>query len=252
MDINKYLDEYVTWLRSEITFSEIGEYYEINSPFLDNDNDYIQIYVKMEDNHIYFTDDGYTINRLEMTGFPFTPNRKKQLISILQQYGVSLDGMELTLKASAKEFPQKKHAFIQCILKVNDLCIVSKSRVTSYFLDDIKDYLHEKEIYPVMKVQFTGKSGFSHNYDFVISQTRTKPERLCVAINNPTKTSMSNVLFAWNDTKQVRDDESSLVVLLNDDNAIARGIEEGFNNYDVKTIRWSARDLPENLEMLSA
>ena len=53
MDIQKFIDEYISWLKSEITYSEIGEYCEINTPFLDNNNDYLQIYVKQEGNEIY-------------------------------------------------------------------------------------------------------------------------------------------------------------------------------------------------------
>ena len=29
MDIQKFIDEYISWLKSEITYSEIGEYCEI-------------------------------------------------------------------------------------------------------------------------------------------------------------------------------------------------------------------------------
>ena len=49
MDIQSLLDNYINWLKSEITFSQIGEYYEITTPFLDPSNDYLQIYVKQED-----------------------------------------------------------------------------------------------------------------------------------------------------------------------------------------------------------
>ena len=90
MNIQRYIDDYINWLKNEITFSKVGEYYEINTPFLDTDNDYLQFYVKQEGEEIYFTDDGYTINSLEMTGFKMTKNRKQQLTSILNQYGVQL------------------------------------------------------------------------------------------------------------------------------------------------------------------
>ena len=33
MDIQHYIDEYISWLKSEITFSKVGDYYEINTPF---------------------------------------------------------------------------------------------------------------------------------------------------------------------------------------------------------------------------
>lgn len=250
MDIQKYIDSYAEWLKSEITFTKVGEYYEINTPFLNNDNDYLQFYVKQDANELYFTDDGFTINSLEMTGFSLTPNRKKQLQQILIQYGVQLKRKELTIKAPANQFAQKKHAFIQCLLRVSDMYMTSRSKVGSYFLDDIQSFFQQNDIFCMENVQFTGKSGFYHNYDFAIQRSKEKPERLCLAINNPSKSAMGNALFAWEDTKPSRRQDSKLIVILNDANGIGKGIEDGFENYDVDSIRWSQRS--EKVELLTA
>ena len=56
MDIQKLIDDYTSWLKNEITFEKVGEYYEITTPYLDHANDYLQIYVKQEGNDIFFTD----------------------------------------------------------------------------------------------------------------------------------------------------------------------------------------------------
>ena len=53
MDIQHYIDEYISWLKSEITFSKVGDYYEINTPFLDSANDYLQFYIKQEGSEIF-------------------------------------------------------------------------------------------------------------------------------------------------------------------------------------------------------
>lgn len=252
MDIEKYIDDYTNWLKSEITFTKIGEYYEINTPFLDCKNDYLQFYVKQDGNNLFFTDDGYTINDLEATGFKMTPNRKKQLSSILNQYGVHLDHNDLILSAPATEFAKRKHAFIQCMLKVNDLYMSSRSKVTSYFLDDIQDFFTEKEIYCFNNMQFVGKSGYAHNYDFAIQRTRNMPERLCLAINNPSRTTLSSAIFAWDDTKPDRPKDSKLIVFLNDSNKLGKNVEDAFHNYEIDTIRWSERNQPANIHLLTA
>lgn len=252
MDIQKLIDEYALWLKREITFEKIGEYYEITTPYLDNANDYLQIYVRQLGEDIYFTDDCATIRNLKMSGFQFTPARKAHLQRILNQYGVKLDGDELISKAPAKNFAQKKHLFIQAMLRIDDMFEMTKSKVASLFLDDIQNFFTEKEIYYSDNVQFTGTSGFSHNYDFLLQRSRSKPERLCQAVNNPNKSSMGNILFAWNDTRPARKNDSQLIVILNDKNNIAKGIEEAFLNYDAKVIRWSERNKESNIELLSA
>ena len=60
MDIQHYIDEYNSWLKSEITFSKVGDQYEINTPFFESANDYLQFYIKQEETEIFFTDVGYT------------------------------------------------------------------------------------------------------------------------------------------------------------------------------------------------
>ena len=252
MDIEHYINGYIHWLKNEITFSKVGEYYEISSPFLDEKNDYLQFYVKQSGDDILFTDDGYTLNELQSIGISITGNRKKQLNMILNQYGAKLTDKEITLIASAKDFPQKKHMYIQCLLKVHDLYLTSRVKTNSYFLNDIQNFFLKNEIYCFPNFQLIGKSGFSHNYDFAIQQSKKKPERLCLAINTPNKTAFTNTIFAWEDTRPVRHTNAQLVVILNDANKITRGIEEAFSNYEITTIKWSERKKEKNLDILTA
>lgn len=252
MNIQDYINDYAEWLKNEITFSKIGEYYEINTPFLDNDNDYFQFYVKQDGNELFFTDDGFTINNLEMLGFKMSKTRQQQLLNIVSQYGVQIVERALILKAPAREFAQRKHAFTQCLIRVSDLYMTARTKVSSYFLDDIQDYFTQNEIYCMENVQFTGKSGFTHNYDFTIQRSRNKPERLCLAINNPTKAAMGNAIFAWEDTKPSRRQDSQLIIFLNDSNSVDKRIEDGFLKYDINTIRWSQRHNSANISLLTA
>ena len=252
MDIQKLIDEYAIWLKNEISFEKIGEYYEITTPFMDSANDYLQIYVRQDGDKIFFTYDCMTIQNLKMNGFSFTPNRKAHLQQILRQYGIQKSGDELIASAPIGDFAKKKHLFIQAMLRIDDMVTLSKQKVSSVFLDDVQSFFMQNDIFFSDNVQFTGKSGFSHTYDFLLQRSRNKPERLCQTINNPTKAAMSNLLFAWNDTKPARKSDSQLIVILNDQSNIPKGIESGFRNYDAQVINWSEREKSENLSLLSA
>lgn len=252
MDIHQLISRYTEWFKSEITFEKIGEYYEINTPFLDNANDYLQIYVKQEPDNIILSDDGYTIQNLKMNGFNFTPKRREHLDRIVKQYGIELVNDELIANTSINQFPYKKHMFIQAMLKIDDMFTINQSRIASLFLDDIQEFFQQHGIFYVENLQFTGTSGFTHQYDFLFQRSKTKPERLCRAINHPNKSNMSNVLFEWNDIKPLRKKDSQLVVFLNDNNEIAKGVIDGFLNYDAKVICWSKREQRENLNIISA
>ncbi|HIX36923.1 MAG TPA: DUF1829 domain-containing protein, partial [Candidatus Blautia pullistercoris] len=116
----------------------------------------------------------------------------------------------------------------------------------------IQDFFSKNEIYCFPNFQLIGKSGFSHNYDFAIQKSKNMPERLCLAINTPNKTAFTNTMFAWEDTRPVRHANTKLIVFLNDSNKITKGIEEGFSNYEITTIKWSERKQAKNLEILTA
>ncbi len=252
MDIKKYIDEYTSWLKSEITFNKVGEYYEISTPFLDDSNDYLQLYVKQDGNEIYFTDDGYTINSIEDSGIDLSPARKKQIKCQAQQYGADLCENELVMRAPANSFPEHKHLYIQCLLKIIDMYTLVKGRTISTFSDQIQSFFSGHDIYYSENIQFTGKSGFTHTYDYMFQRSKNKPERLCVALNNPTRQTTSAAIFTWDDTKPTRRADSKLIVLLNDSNKMGKGVEDALLNYDIAIIRWSEKDDPRNIDLLSA
>lgn len=252
MKVQKLIEEYANWLKSEITFEQMGEYFEITTPYLDNANDYLQLYVRQDGDSIYFTDDGAIIDGLAKNGVQLTSARKEQLKGIMLQYGVKIEGNELTSKAPLGLFPQKNHMFIQAMLRADDMLMTAKNKVTSFFLDDIQEFFLRKDIYFTDNVQFTGISGFAHTYEFLLQRTRNKPERLCRAVNNPKRSTMENVLFSWNDTKPSRKNDSQLVVFLNDQNPIGKGVEDALSNYEAKVIRWSERESNKSLSILVA
>ena len=239
-------------MKGEISVEKFGEYYEITTPYLDDANDYLQIYVKQVDDEIYFSDDSATIGNLKMCGFKFTQKKMAYLQQILNRYDVSLQGDELVTKTNVKKFAQKKHLFIQAILKITDMPIFTKSNSSGLFLEDVKDFFEKMDIFYSDNVQFRGKSGIAHSYDFLFQRTKSKPERLCQTINNSTKSNVSNLLFTWEDTKPSRRDDSLLIAILNDENAVYSGAEDAFSNYGVKAIEWSKMNISKNLELIVA
>lgn len=237
-------EKYINWLEDEITINKINEYIEITSPFLDRYNDYLQVYAKLENNNeILLTDDSYIINNLEMSGVDMKSNKRKQLLqSFLNKYSVKLDGNALVSKSNIDDFPQKILFLMQAMLNVDDMFMLSQNKIASLFLEDIKSFLDGKDIYYTRDVSFVGKSGFVYSYEYLIQRTKEKPERLCTAINNPNKQNFQSTMFMWNDTKETRDNDSKLIVFLNDENKVDASILEGFKNYNVDTILWSERD----------
>lgn len=252
INLEKYKTDYLNWLKQEMQYNQVGNYVEITAPFLDSMNDYIQIYFMEKSGIIYFSDDAYTINNLEARGISFNAAKKAQMKKILQMYGASLKDREIVKEAASADFAKSKHLFLQAVLRINDLYMNVRSKSRNIFTDDIKEYFRTEDIYCTEDVQFTGKSGFLHSYDFLLQRTKNMPTRLCAAMNTPRKQSMENILFSWTDTLQAREDGSELIVFINDEDKVQPGIEEAFSSYNVKTIKWTERKMKDNLRMLSA
>ena len=83
-------------------------------PILNEDNDYLQIYVVRKSNlQFTLTDDGETLSRI---GADIAP-------TLLERYGVKLDGPDLTRKTKPDSFNSDMVFFIQAILTIPLLAI---------------------------------------------------------------------------------------------------------------------------------
>lgn len=247
MIINEIINNYYDWLKSETTINmhENG-YYEITAPFVDNSNDYISIYFKKNDNEITLTDDGYYLSMIEAYGVNIEGNRLKTIEMICKSNGIKLVGNELMTKFSLSNdkniYQNNLHKMIQTILRVDDMILNTKSRVKSYFYDDVINFLDENEIGYSPDIAIIGKSGLINNYDFIFQKTKKHSERFGRVINNLTKQSMTTTLFMWSDTYGMRKSETELIIFANDDNKIDSEAKQGFENYGVRVIDWSQRN----------
>ena len=91
MNTVKLLDNYFEWLKKGYTINHLGKCDEIVTPFVDDINDNITIYVEeVSDKQIMLTDDGYTIANLEFMGIKLTPTRRRLIDSVCQQFHIKI------------------------------------------------------------------------------------------------------------------------------------------------------------------
>lgn len=246
--IDELIDGYIVWLKDKTTLRTINNWVEITTPHLDRHNDYIQIYVKIEESgNIILTDDGYTIDDLLTSGCAVdaSAKRRKMLEMILNGFGVQRNEktQELHVNANSNNFAIKKHSLLQAILAVNDLFVLSKPNIETFFLDDVNIWLDDNDIRYVPATTFIGRSGFEHKFDFVIPKSKKAPERLINTINNPRKDTVQTAAFHWIDTKEVRQEGSKAFFILNDNQKIVSDdIKHAFNSYGITPILWSDRE----------
>ena len=66
----KFKDEYIKWLYDNTDEYKVSDnVYRITLPFLNRNNDCTEIFIKLDGDKYLLTDDGETINELELSGF---------------------------------------------------------------------------------------------------------------------------------------------------------------------------------------
>jgi hypothetical protein len=243
-DCQDLVSAYIEWLRQKIKVEEINGICEITTPFLDRHNCHLQIYVKKSDGGLILTDDGCTITDLKLSGCEFTTEKRRQIFhSILNGFGVRLSEDELIVEARPDNFPQKKHNLIQAILSINDLFVMAAPMVSTIFREDVERYLRLNEVRFTPSVNFTGRSGFVHFFDFVIPASKAKPERILRAINRPNRQNITSLIFSWTDTKEIRAPDSTAYGVFNDmEQTVNPDLISALKQYDIKALPWSRRD----------
>lgn len=243
-EIEKLLNGYRAWLRDKTTLRQLnGEWVEITTPYLDRHNDALQIYVRAENGSYVLTDDSYTIHDLEASGCNLHTDKRQDLLKMtLNGFGVKLQNEALEVRATADNFPLKKHSLVQAMLAVNDLFYLAKPVVESLFFEDVVAWLDANEIRYTPSVKFTGITGYDQLFNFVIPKSRKEPERIVQAINRPTRESALLFINAWTDTRQTRQPESKAYAMLNDlEQAVSGSVIDAFRNYQIRPVLWQER-----------
>jgi hypothetical protein len=243
-DVQKLLDAYLAWLKDKTQLRQVADWVEITTPYLDRNNDYLQIYARKENGSYVLTDDGQTIGDLEQTGCKLnSPKRQDLLKMTLNGFGVQLQDQRLEVHASPDNFALRKHNLVQAMLAVNDMFYLSIPMVASLFYEDVVTWLDLHDIRYTPKVKFTGKTGYDHLFDFVIPKSRRQPERIIQTINRPNRDTAQSVAFSWIDTKEVRPPDSKAYAFLNDlENPVSTTVLDALRNYDVMPVMWSKRE----------
>lgn len=243
-EIRQLVDEYYDLLKAKTEVKDRGDWIEIETPFLDRHNDFIQIYTQSVDGRFLLTDLGNTIVDLELSGCPInTAKRKEFLETTLRGFGVELVDNELQTRATKDSFGERKHSLIQAVMSVNDMFYTSKQNAANFFLEDVGLWLDAENIRYTSRISLNGKSHFYHRFDYVIAGDRNVPERILKVINNPNRDSVSSLAFSWLDTRDNRAANAKAFAILNDtEKKVSDTACEALISYGIEPVFWSSKE----------
>jgi len=239
-----FIKEYTDWIKANSAQRFVNGYTEIMTPFLDIHNDLIQFYVQKSGDEYYFTDDGYTLTDIEMNGVNLSSQRRKELVSELADLlNVKIENGAITAKANSPVIvAQTIHKMIQAILKFGDMFYLATPQTRNLFMDDVKYYFDSNDVRFTSSPMFSGRSGLPQRFDFVIPKSKKEPERMITTINRPSRQSVQSAIFAWNDIKDSRKEETISYLILNTNAKKSSVYTDAAKEYGMNAFWWDERD----------
>ncbi|WP_270671349.1 DUF1828 domain-containing protein [Staphylococcus hominis] len=247
--IEQKMNEYFNWLKQSYKYKEMDSSTEITTPFRNHLNDYIRIYVDfLPDNSIILSDDGLTLNELKMSNINIkTKARNRIMQSILNQFNLSLKDDEIIAHVKNESFAQSKHDLIQGILKIYDLTITSRNNISSLFYEDVFNFLYEEELAGAAEVSVSGESGIKYSIDYILPETKSKPEKLINFANNLDFNKVTNDVYMYRDVKTNRPSRNNqtpkMFIIANDiEHPINDKARQAAEHENLLILHWSDKE----------
>lgn len=255
--IDECVSQYYKWLRDKThtKFDSETGWSRISTPFNGLFNDSIEIYAKEENGVILLSDDGITVENLELCGVSLSRSskRKEWVDFIKRNYGISLsDSGELFTEATLDNFPQKKHNLICAVSEISSLEVTAQHTVESFFREDVRAMLDDLGLIYTPQFIAKGNTGIDFTFDFQIAGKGQ--ETVIKTFNSLNKMNVPNFLFGWDDVKDARKKASGKdlhgLAIINDNKDINRDFLTAITSKGADYILWSEKDMQSNIDKL--
>lgn len=260
LNANELKRQHLNWYNENTTFQNLNQNtVAIEVPFLDNFSDEIEMYaVGLSNNKIQLTDDGWTLDNLLSKGVDINRSKKRKniLLTQLKGYGISLNDDELTVTVNKTHFAEAKNRLLQAILFVNDMFMLARNNTASIFVEDVGNFLVANNIRATANIAFSGYSGMTFKFEYLISGIKDIPTRLIKTLSVPNNTVFAkSILTDITETRKIRSDAETptdYYVFMNDiDNStgsqsslksVKPEITSMFEDNGIKPVLYSKRD----------
>lgn len=263
--VSALIGRYSDWLRAEMSPRELDSgWIELTTPFLDRNNDAIQIFLQLHNDTITLTDDALTIQELRSSGCDLTsPAVRSLLASIVNGFDVQLRGDSLSVQATPENYAVKQNDLLQAILAVSDLYYTAvANRAASTRLLKVESAeaprnvtLNREQVFRFEVTKWLsnigatlqpehvllGQSGKVRRFDFVLPRSRV-PMRIIEALMTLTPTSLGNVAISINDVRRATSEQIWAYAFLNDEKrSPPEDLVDTLSKFEIRPVPWSRR-----------
>lgn len=127
--------------------SEGLDRYRVFTPFLFEDGDHLAVVLKREQQRWILSDEGHTYMHLtyDLDEKDFQSGTRQKIISnTLSSFSVDDRSGELVLGISDDRYGDALYSFVQALLKISDVTYLSRERVRSTFMEDLRTLIEER------------------------------------------------------------------------------------------------------------
>lgn len=246
MDNDLLMKEYLEWYKKNTVTSKIGKASVISTPFTNYIGDRITLYVEpLENGMIRISDDGETLDELEMANLDMTTStRKKLLANLLKTNGISLEGNILYLEVPRKDFARSKHKLLEMTRQVYDLLFTKRSTIKSLFIDEGLMFMENNDFGGASIIKKSGASGIDYSIDYLLGKTSKRKETLLNFRNNFSFLDFTNQDFIYRDILSTYSSDMNYIIVYNDEeNKLSNKIIATSKNSEITLIPWSKKNL---------
>lgn len=127
--------------------SEGLDRYRVFTPFLFEDGDHLAVVLKREQQRWVLSDEGHTYMHLtyDLDEKDLQSGTRQKIISnTLSSFSVDDRSGELVLRINDDRYGDALYSFVQALLKISDVTYLSRERVRSTFMEDLRTFIEER------------------------------------------------------------------------------------------------------------
>jgi len=130
----------------EIALAQEGlNRFVVLNPFMFDDGDHIVVLLKSKEGKWLFTDEGHTFMHISYEDIDIDKGTRKKIIdNVLLGYGIKNQEGELIAEIPDNHFGDALYSYLQGLIKITDINYLSRERVKSTFMEDLRAFLEEK------------------------------------------------------------------------------------------------------------
>ena len=121
--------------------------YRVFTPFLFEDGDHLVIVLKHEDGKWLLSDEGHTFMHLtyDLDEKDLRSGGRQKIISnALAAFSIEDRNGELVLSINNEQYGDALYSYVQALLRISDVSYLSRERVRSTFMEDVREFVEEQ------------------------------------------------------------------------------------------------------------